>query len=106
MAMIELPVRFDIPAYSFRTDLDGTIYTLHFNYNRRMNRWMMGIGDAAGNDIVRGIVMLINWPLTLQYTNDAMPKGQFILVDESGEDKNPGRVDLGGDVKLLYQEAE
>ncbi len=104
MALLELPVRSDLKAYSFKVDLDGTVYTLSFRYNQRMNRWLMDIATEAEDDLINGIVLLTDVILNKQYVVDGMPPGTFICEDRTGEGKTAGLNDLGNDVRLLYQE--
>jgi hypothetical protein len=105
MATLEIPVRSDNKAYSLQVDLEGTRYTLRFRFNTRMGRWVMDIADSVNTDILNGVVLLTNYPLTDQYADTALPPGRFVCIDESGENKDPGTNDLGNDVKLLYEEA-
>lgn len=104
MATLELPVRSDVKAYSFSLELDGLLYTFRFRFNDRTGLWSMDIADSIDNDILNGVSLLINVPL-IDVTKTLLPPGEFILIDETGEDRNPGADDLGNDIKLLYQEA-
>lgn len=105
MAILEIPVRSDIPAYQFQISLDGTTFTLHFRFNTRLDRWVMDIHDIDDVEIIQGAVLLYGLPLFDRYKIASLPVGRFILSDETGEERNPGRDDLGDDFKLLYQEA-
>jgi len=104
MAALELPVRSDVKSYTFTVELDGTLYTLRFKYNDRTELWTMDIADAINNDILNGVRLLTNIAL-IDVVKEGIPPGEFILIDETGEDRNPGENDLGNDVKLIYQEA-
>lgn len=105
MAILELPVRSDLPAYEFQVSLDSEVFTLRFAFNFREGRWSMDVADSVGTDIINGIKLVHGFPLLRQYVVEGQPPGEFILIDESGNKKNPGRDDLGNDVKLLYEEA-
>ena len=105
MGLIELPVRSDFPSYEFTCDLDGVVYTLKFRYNVRFARWVMDIADSIAEDIVTGIPMLTDIDLLAHISNEDLPPGRFILVDETGASRNPGETDLGNDIKLIYEEA-
>lgn len=106
MAQLEIPVRSDFKAYSFQIDLEGTVYTLRFRFNQRMERWIMDIATAADEDILNGIVVLTGVPLTDKYVYETLPPGRFIAIDQSGEGRNAGADDLGNDVRLIYEESE
>jgi hypothetical protein len=105
MALIEIPVRSDLKAYEFQIELDGGVYTLGFRYNERMDRWLMDIADGAGVEVLNGVVLLTNIPLTDDYVKEGLPPGRFICEDRTGQSKDAGIDDLGNDVRLLYQEA-
>ena len=105
MSFLELPVRSDVKSYEFTIELDGFVFTLRFKFNDRSGQWGMSIADAQNNDILSGIVLLTNIDLVNDVVKEELPLGRFFLIDESGEDKNPGPDDLGNDVKLIYVEA-
>lgn len=104
MATIELPVRSDVKAYNFTIELDSFLYTLRFRFNDRSGLWSMDIADSIDGDILNGVSLLTNIDL-IDVNKTLLPPGRFILIDETGEDRNPGENDLGNDIKLLYQEA-
>lgn len=105
MALLELPVRSDLKAYSFKIDLDGAIYTLSFRFNQRMQRWFMDIATEDEIELINGIELLTDVILNNQYVVNGAPPGFFICEDTTGESKIAGVDDLGNDVRLLYQEA-
>lgn len=105
MAILEIPVRADIPAYQFQITLDGTVYTLKFRFNVRMDRWIMDIADTDEEAILSGIPMLYGLPLVQRFELEELPPGKFVVVDETGEERNPTRTGFGDDFKLLYEEA-
>lgn len=106
MAILEIPIRSDLPAYNFQINLEGTVFTLHFRYNSRSERWFMDINDTDDEQIVVGIPLLYGLPLVDRYKDERLPLGRFIIVDETGEERNPTRDGFGTDFKLLYQESE
>lgn len=105
MAVIEIPVRSDFKAYTIQVDLEGVTYTLNFRFNTRLQNWVMDIADAAGTDLLNGVVLLTNVALTSYVVKDGLPPGKFICIDESGANRDAGIEDLGNDVKLLYEES-
>lgn len=104
MAVLELPVRSDFPAYSFELDLDNQVNTYRFKYNERSDRWTMEILDLDGNVVVGGVPILTSIPAWDQYVREEQPPGRFLPFDETLEGKNAGRNDLGNDILLLYEE--
>lgn len=105
MALIEIPTRSDLKAYEFQIELDGAVYTLGFRYNERMDRWIMDISSAVGTELLNGVVLLTNIPLTDDYVIDGAPPGRFICEDRTGQNADAGRDDLGNNIRLLYEES-
>lgn len=107
MAYLEIPVRTDIYSYTEKVTLDGVLYTLGFHFNSRKDCWVMDIGDSAGEILLAGIPLMINYPLTRRFIGyiDGLPNGQFMMIDETDQERNAGRDNLGDDIKLIYLEA-
>lgn len=104
--IIELPVRSDLPAYSFKHNLDGTVYTMSFRFNERMPAWIMDISTEQDEPIVLGIPIYTNTDFLGRFITPGLPPGQFLCIDESGEKRDPDRDTFGGEVKLFYADAE
>lgn len=105
MALLEITTNSDSENYDFEIDLEGTVYTLEFAYNKRRDLWNMSIIDLSENILLASIPLLVDIPLTDQYVNEELPPGRFILLDETGEQRDPGRNDLGETIKLFYEES-
>jgi hypothetical protein len=105
MAILEIPVRDDLPSYNFQITLEGIVFTLHFRFNVRDDRWYMDVNDVDDEPIVTGVKLLYGLPLLDRYKNERLPLGRFIILDETGEERNPTRDGLGVDFKLLYRES-
>lgn len=105
MAVLLMPIRSDLPSYEFQIDLEGSLYTFRFKFNRRMERWSMDIADENGVALLVGIPLHIDLDLIRRFKNTGLPPGNFYLVDESGEGKPATRETMGGDHKLFYIEA-
>jgi len=106
MAVLELPTRRDLPAYQYQIELDGTTYTLFFNYNQRMEKWIMGVGDAQGTRLVAGVPIIVDWPLFNRFQSEDLPPGDIAAYDSSNQSEDPGRFDLGGRVRMIYREVD
>jgi len=105
MSLLELPMRSDLKGYKLKIDLDVVTYTLRIRYNERAGFWVADLADALEADLVNGIPLQSNIDLIQYIKKLGVPEGNFLLVDESGENKDAGEDDLGNDVKLLYLEA-
>ena len=102
MALLQIPITNEDPNYRFQLELEERLYFFEFRYNTRMERWIMDLEDENKITLVAGIPVLINQNLLGQYTDDRLPPGIFIALDESGEDKQPERQSFGNDIKLTY----
>jgi hypothetical protein len=104
MTIVEIPLRSGSFGWFETVVIDDVVYRLGFRYNGRMGRWIMDVSDAAGSPLVAGIPLLPSYPLTDKFIGrvPGLPAGQFVLVDETGAERAPGRDDLGADIKLIY----
>ena len=105
MAFLEIPTNSDSEHFDFEIDLEGVVYTLEFSYNKRRDLWNMSIIDLSGNLLLGNLPLLTDVPLTDQYVDEELPPGRFIMLDETGEQRDAGRNDLGATIKLFYDEA-
>jgi len=106
MAVFELPVRSDIPAYQFRQELDGSVYTLRFRWSERSCRWIMDIADEQNTDIIVGLPIHTERDVKSRFVGEGVPPGDFISLDLAGNQRSPDRDTFGTDVKLFYQDLE
>ena len=61
--------------------LDKTAYKLHHSWNDYAQQWTLGIRTAQGDDIVRGIAIVPNYPLLMgHHRTDNVPRGEFMAV--------------------------
>lgn len=102
MTLFTIPVRNDLPFYKFRCTLSGTIFTLQMKFNTRMQRWIMDVNDANGNQIFSGVPILINYDLLGQYTTLQIPEGVIFALDDTNQDTQPTRFSFGLDHTLWY----
>lgn len=105
MALLKIPVRNDLPAFSQRVELEGEIYNLSFRYNERMAKWVMGILNDEEAPIVSGILLLTAVPLLDQLTKAGLPPGDFLMLDRKGGNTDAGREEFGENINLFYQES-
>ena len=108
METFQIKIPRGIPSFRQSTEIDGTIYQLSFIYNNLSDLWVMNIADAEENPIASGIPLLLGMPLTLQTKNrPGMPRGEFILVDETGQNRPPtfNNLDNISLVYLSYEES-
>lgn len=97
-----IPLRSDIFFYTFKINLSGTIYSFKIRYNGRMDRWILNIEDAIGNEILSGIVLLINRDIVSQYTTLNLMPGLLSAVDTSPNMVQPTQFSFGNNNFLVY----
>ncbi len=101
MPAFRIPVTTD-PHRTIRQTLDGVEYQLDFDYNERSNTWHIGLAQADDTRIADGLKGVVGLPLLRLISDAAAPPGELILVDTSGADLDPGKLDLGDRVVLIY----
>ena len=105
MATIIIPTRTDgTQLYSMRMTLGGVLYTLGLQWNDRDASWSLSITDSSGTLLLVKKIT-VGTPLTKNYASSALPAGEFLAVDTSGADLDPGLTDLGSRVLLTFTDA-
>lgn len=99
---VTLPLRSDLPHFDFQCELDGSTYGFEFWWNSRSETWTMSIFDAEGVALVRGVRVVVGFPLASRSRDSGVPPGTFLAFDTSGKSEDPGLEDLGKRVLLLY----
>lgn len=105
MAVVALPLLTDLgatPHYTFATELEGVTYTFEFLWDDRDGAWYMQIGDGEENPLTGMVRVVLGASLLSQFSNAALPPGQFIVKDTSGQDLDAGLADLGSRVQVWY----
>ena len=105
MALIQLPLRNDVPAFTFQTDLDSVTFIFKFRHNSRMDRWAFDIQTANAEPIISGIPVLAGTSLLKRFEDDRLPEGELFVLNKEDETASPGRNDLQENVFILYDEA-
>lgn len=103
-SVFTVPARNDLPYYKFKIPLSGTIFTLAFRYNGRMQRWILDINDPSGNQIMSGIPIVISRDLFGQYVTLPLPLGPLFASDDTGQDTQPTQFSFGLDHTFWYED--
>lgn len=106
MSVSEIPIRSDLPSYKFSIILDEISYVFQFDWNTRMNAWLMAIKDEFEEPILLGQPVLTNYDLFKRFKHRAIPRGRLYFFDTSLEYRDPERFDLGQRVILIYDNDE
>lgn len=101
MAVV-IPIVADVPDFDLQVELDGTTYTLEFQWNERDEGWYLTTKTAEDDIIVAGRRVVLDMPLLSRFADDRLPDGVLVAIDTSGTGAEPGYEDLGRRVLLLY----
>jgi hypothetical protein len=105
MSIVQLPLRNDVPAFSFQTDLDATTYSFKFRYNSRTDRWVFDIQTATEEPIISGVSVVAGVSLLDRFVDEKLPSGNLFVLNKVDENVSPGRFDLQENVFMLYESA-
>ncbi|MBU0975160.1 hypothetical protein KKD03_05675 [Patescibacteria group bacterium] len=92
------------PYFSKVATLDGTDFILEFQWNEREARHYCSLKDAAGTELVGATKVVVDTPWLVHETSASMPAGQLWFIDSTGAGIDPGLLDLGRRVQLMYVE--
>ena len=83
--MIEIPLPAYNPWFDLTVILDNQAWSLEFQYNFLMGRFVFSVLSPDGNPVISGVPLEINIPLTFQYQNSSyeLPDGDFFYCLES-----------------------
>lgn len=102
--LVIMPTFTDTPWYKYKIVLSQVLYTLHFRFNSRMDRWIMDISDAINNDILTSIPLLINHNVTGRFSITNLPPGYFFCLDDTNQDTQPTQFSFGPTHTLWYSD--
>ena len=88
-------------AFSQEVTLDDTPYKLSFYWNSRDEAWFMTIVDREENELIRGIKLVLNYPLLNNHRNRGLPPGEIIIIDPSDGPETISYDDFTGARGLL-----
>jgi hypothetical protein len=93
----QIPVVNDLFDYTQEVELDGISYRFRFNYNLRMDSWVMDIGEELQGVRIVGGIDLIG-----QFHHLDVPPGEIRTLDLDGLDRDPNKTTFGDRVILVY----
>jgi len=97
-----IPIQNQLKAQQLEVVLDEVVYKLNFTYNARFDFWTMAIRNLQAVDLISGIKLVLNYPLSGQFQTDATPPGEFICIDTTDKDLDVNGENFGNTVQLLY----
>lgn len=103
MAVVALPLLTDdTPHYALACELEGVTYTFEFLWNDRDGAWYVQVGDGEENPLTGMIRVVLGKSFLSQYSDPALPPGALVAKDTSGQNVDPGLLDLGSRVQVWY----
>lgn len=103
MAARIIPTSSTLSNYSQRTTLSGKEYVLEFRWSERSSSWYLRLLDSDGNILTGLLRIVLNMSLLrLHRPNDALPPGDIVAIDTSGDLERPEFDELGKRIKLAY----
>lgn len=104
MAILEIPVRNDLDAYSLLVTLEGTEYLMRLRHNTRDDHWYLSMALSDGTELADGIPIVVDTPLLGRWAwhQDLPQDGYLMAVDTTGEAADPVKEDLGDRIQLLW----
>ncbi len=105
MSVVILPLRTDLPHYTFNTELDGVQYGFELQWNARDSAWLMSISMVDGTPLLSGIRVTGDSYLAWRFKDSRLPPGLLVSQDTTGKHADPGLTDLGKRVQVLYYDA-
>lgn len=106
MKLYNLPAERQEPRpYSFSTNLDGSIYSFTFSYNKRTDTYHFSVIDIQGNSIISNIPCLsyVEEMTTKYAIPDLLPFGDIYIAATSGDDReDPNFATFNSTIECFY----
>jgi hypothetical protein len=94
-------------AHQMRIDIGGTVYILHFKFNRVCGSWVMDIKDTTDAPLLDGIPLVTGTDLFGQFRYLGIGGGLPMVVMTVGPGRSPDEVptydNLGTDGHLYFE---
>jgi hypothetical protein len=90
---------------SFQVELDGVIYTLLFQYNRRADVWFFDLLQQDGTPIRRSIKVTTSFFWLRQVKRLLRPAGDLFALDTTQQALRTTFDELNERIALVYEEA-
>lgn len=99
---VEIAIDPELEAQVFSQVVGGEALRFRVYWNRREKAYSIDFRDVEDNEIAGGVKVVVGYDLWIDIQDDRLPSGALIALDTSGQDKRPGKYDLGARVKLVY----
>ena len=92
----------NLSKYTQLVSIDGTAYTIGFDWNSRDETWHMSISTADEEAIVVGIKILPAVNLTARFKDTRLPNGSFVCFNTKDSITAPNRNGLLEEVQIWF----
>jgi hypothetical protein len=89
----------DANSQAIESVLDGELFYIILNWNSSNNSWSIDLRNSNYEDIIFGVALVVNYPLTWQFRYRGMPQGELMAVAD--QDRN-GPIPRDGFVTKEY----
>lgn len=90
------------PHQTSQVQLGDTVFVVVWRWNARDGAWYFGLMDVDGVPIVHGVRVVLSVDLLEGVSDSRRPPGRIVVVDSAKRGKEPGLVDLGTHIKVVY----
>lgn len=104
MAVREIELDSEDPAFDLGVSLDGVRFTLSFEWAEYAGAWFVSLWDADDVPLISGARVVTSWPWCARFRRSSFPAGQLVFLDPTNGGP-PGRNELGARVRLYYVDA-
>jgi hypothetical protein len=80
----------------------GDTFVVTWRWNARDGVWYFGLTDVDSVPIVSGVRVVLNVDLLGGVSDSRRPDGPVVVVDSAGRADEPGLLDLGKRVKVVF----
>lgn len=101
-----LPFHKDKYNYKYNIILEGTRYYLTFQYNSRMDRWIISIANYKQEPILSGLPVLQGADLIRRFVTDEKPPGFLFFTNPADLTTEAGRDTVSDDYLLMYVDSD
>lgn len=106
MAIFTLDISADADNFEQTHELDGRLYLLKFQWNRRDKSWSVSFYLPDGTRLATGRKIVLAVPLLQGEIDSRLPLGMPLAVDVTKSNVEAAHDDLGERVALTYYDEE
>jgi hypothetical protein len=101
-----LPFYKDKYNYKYNIVLENVRYYLTFQYNSRMDRWIMNVSNYKQEPILSGIPILLGADLIRRFVTEEKPSGFLFFYNPVNKYVEAGRDTISDDYVLFYADSD